>query len=366
MTTVRSGITVNSPLNYVYDDLYRLVEATNPINSTPETFVYDSVGNRLRKTGQVTDSIFDNANALNEDADYTYTYDNNGNMIEKFNKTTSEITQYTYDAENRLIQVTKPGMTAAYRYDALGRRIEKNINGTATRYIYDRERIYQEFDASNTMVASFRFGPGIDDHIGRAITGAGFAFYQDGLGNVTEVLDGAGAILQSYVYDAFGNIVLQNGTAFNPYFSYTGREYDAESGLYYYRARYYDPTIGRFLSEDPIGLYGGDVNFYTYVRDNPTTYIDPFGREIVIPFPEPLVIPRPIPIPFPLPRPVPIPVPVIPLPDDDLTDHCTKLYVLCIDQRWGGDWRCDECHFYCTGINKEWPYEHCSKDLACK
>lgn len=364
MNTVRSSATVNSSLDYIYDDFYRLVEATNPINTVPETFVYDAVGNRLRKTGQLTDSQFDDANALTEDADYTYTYDNNGNVVEKVNKSTLEVTQYVYDAENRLTQVTKPGITASYRYDALGRRIEKNVSGVVTRYVYDVARILEEYNGSNVFLTRYVYGPGIDEPL---LMGRGFRQYYmtDGLGSTMEFTGTAGETFQTYVYDSFGNIVSQTGTIINP-FTYTGREYDPESGLYYYRARYYDPTIGRFLSEDPIGLYGGDINFYAYVRNNPTTYIDPFGREIVIPFPEPLVIPRPIPVPLPLPRPVPIPVPVIPLPDDDITDHCTRLYVLCIDQRWGGDWRCDECHFYCTGINKEWPFKHCSPDLACR
>ncbi len=141
-------------------------------------------------------------------------------------------------------------------------------------------RIHEEYNASNVFVAGFRYGSGIDDHIGRAITGAGFAYYQDGLGNVTEVLDGAGTILQTYVYDAVGNIASQTGTAFNPYYSYTGREYDTESGLYYYRARYYDSSIGRFLSEDPIGFEGGDVNLYSYVKNSPINFIDPFGLQL--------------------------------------------------------------------------------------
>jgi len=274
MNTVRSGITVNSPLNYIYDNLYRLVEATNPINTIPESFIYDSVGNRLRKTGQATDSQFDDANALIEDVDYTYTYDNNGNMIEKVNKTTLEVTQYIYDAENRLIQVTKPGTTAAYRYDALSRRIEKTVNGTATRFIYDGQDLLEEFNASNTYQARYIHGPGVDEPMlqGRTIR---HYYHTDGLGSTTELVSSGGSLQNSYVYDSFGNIASQAGTEINP-FTYTGREYDAESGLYYYRARYYDPTIGRFLSEDPIGFAGG-INKYVYVGNSPITLTDPYG-----------------------------------------------------------------------------------------
>ena len=86
-------------------------------------------------------------------------------------------------------------------------------------------------------------------------------------------------VVKSYVYDAFGNIVSETGELpFDNLFHYTGRQFDAESGLYYYRARYYDPQIGRFISEDPIGLRGGDVNFYSYVFNDPINLVDPLGQ----------------------------------------------------------------------------------------
>jgi RHS repeat-associated protein len=252
------------------------------------------VGNRLRKTGQLSDSQYDDANALIEDAEYTYTYDNNGNMIEKVNKTTSEVTQYMYDAENRLIQITKPSLTASYKYDALGRRIEKSVNGEITRYVYDGVRILEEYNGSNVFLTRYVYGPGIDDPL---LMGRGFRQYymKDGLGSTMEFTGTSGELFQSYVYDSFGNIVLQNGTIINP-FTYTAREFDAESGLYYYRARYYDPTIGRFLTEDPIGFNGG-INLYTYVGNNPTNFVDPLGLQEMFP-----LDPN-------------IPFPYIPLPD---------------------------------------------------
>ncbi len=186
----------------------------------------------MRKTGQIGDSVFDDANALVDDADYTYTYDNNGNMIEKVNKSTLEVTQYTYDAENRLVQVTKPGTAASYRYDALGRRIEKTVNGSATRYIYDGQNILEEYNGSNVFLTRYVHGPGMDNPL---LMGRGFRQYYmtDGLGSTTEFTGSSGELFQSYVYDSFGNIVLQTGTIINP-FTYTGREFDAESGLYYY------------------------------------------------------------------------------------------------------------------------------------
>ena len=107
------------------------------------------------------------------------------------------------------------------------------------------------------------------------VAGATLFYHQDGLGTVTDLTDSTGATAKSYSYDAYGNIVDQTGTVEQPY-TYTGREFDAESGLYYYRARYYDPQIGRFLSQDPIGFFGG-INLYQYVEGNPARFNDPTG-----------------------------------------------------------------------------------------
>ena len=91
------------------------------------------------------------------------------------------------------------------------------------------------------------------------------------------ITDSSGNVVQTYQYDAFGKIVQQTGSVENSH-TYTGREWDAEAGLYYYRARYYDPTLGRFINGDPIGFAGGDVNFYVYVQNNPVNFVDPDGR----------------------------------------------------------------------------------------
>jgi RHS repeat-associated protein len=84
--------------------------------------------------------------------------------------------------------------------------------------------------------------------------------------------------VQRYEYDAFGNIVSMLDPDFIQPYTYTGREYDPESGLYFYRARYYDETVGRFISEDPIGIRGG-INFYSYTHNNPINRIDPMGLD---------------------------------------------------------------------------------------
>ena len=107
-----------------------------------------------------------------------------------------------------------------------------------------------------------------------------FVYHTDGLGSVTELTDSTGTVVRAYVYDAYGQIVTETGALENPY-TFTGREFDAESGLYFYRARYYDARTGRFISEDPVaGLLTipQTLNPYPYVANNPLNLTDPSGE----------------------------------------------------------------------------------------
>jgi len=266
----RAAIGVNPSLTYTYDNLYRLTQATNPLPALPdESFEYDALGNRDPLT-----STYDNANRLLNDGTNTYTYDDNGNLIQKVEPTLT--TDYIYDAENQLIEIKENTVpTAQYRYDGLGRRIEKDVGGTVTRYVYDNEDIVLEYDGANFLLASYTHGAGIDEPLIMERGGNSFFYHTDGLGSITDLTNISGAVVQSYVYDSFGKIVAQNGSLINPY-TYTGREFDSESDLYYYRARYYDASIGRFINEDPIGLVGG-LNLFNYVENNPIIFADPSG-----------------------------------------------------------------------------------------
>ncbi len=210
-------------------------------------------------------------------------YDDNGNLTRKTLLATGTYTQYSYDAENRLTTVedfVAGNPTAAfrstYRYDGLGRRIEKVANGQTKRYIYDGEDILLEYDGTNVLQARYTHGPGIDEPIAVTKGSSTYFYYQDGLGSVTDLTDSTGATAKSYAYDAYGNILESPGTVEQAY-TYTGRELDSESGLYYYRARYYDTTTGRFLQKDPIGFAGGDPTLYQYVSNNPLKWIDSNG-----------------------------------------------------------------------------------------
>jgi RHS repeat-associated protein len=261
-----------------YDALDRLTSASHPLLATLQAFAYDAVGNRT--TGG---SVVNAGNQLTADATHSYQYDDNGNLTRKTLLATGNFTQFTYDAENRLTKAEDfvagnptAAATSTYRYDGLGRRIEKVANGQTRRYIYDGEDILLEYDGANVLQARYTHGPGIDEPIAVTKAGSTFFYHQDGLGTVTDLTDSTGATAKSYAYDAYGNIVDQAGTVEQPY-TYTGREFDSESGLYYLRARYYDPTTGRFLQKDPIGFNGGDFTLYAYARGNASNRSDPFG-----------------------------------------------------------------------------------------
>lgn len=265
-----------------YDNLDRLTSASHPLLATPQAFAYDAVGNRT--TGG---SVVNAGNQLTADSNFAYQYDDNGNLTRMTLLATGNFTVYTYDAENRLTKAEDfvagnptPAATSTYRYDGLGRRIEKVANGQTTRYIYDGEDILLEYDGANVLQARYTHGPGIDEPIAVTKGASTFFYHQDGLGTVTDLTDSTGATAKSYSYDAYGTIVDQTGTVEQPY-TYTGRELDSESGLYYYRARYYDPTNGRFLQKDPAS---GDAGFtmYHYADGLPTGLRDPEGLATVM------------------------------------------------------------------------------------
>ena len=267
--------------DYTYDVLNRLTQATNPLPTNPlESFNYDPVGNRIN-SNQNGSSTFNQVNQLLEDASFTYQYDNNGNMVQKTANAGGAISTYEYDAENKLVRVVSPTSTAHYRYDGLGRRVEKEvIAGTATvaKYLYDNEDILLELNGSNAIVARYTHGPGIDAPLIMEKSNQSFYYHADGLGSITELTNQSGAVVQRYTYSSFGKIDIMSDPTFRQPYTFTGREFDVESGTYYFRARQYDQTTGGFLQTDPIGASGG-LSLYNYVENNPTTYIDPLGLD---------------------------------------------------------------------------------------
>lgn len=175
------------------------------------------------------------------------------------------------------------GGTATFKYDPFGRRIQKvftqNSTTTTTNYLYDGDNAIETVDQNGSVVAKYAQGQNIDEPLAESVGGAAYDYEQDGLGSVTSLTNSSGTLSLSYTYDSFGKITASSGSVANP-FRYTGRDFDSETGLYYYRARYYDPTTGRFLNEDPIQFRAG-VNFYVFVFNRPTRLRDPKGKEVV-------------------------------------------------------------------------------------
>jgi len=135
--------------------------------------------------------------------------------------------------------------------------------------------------ATTTTETRFIHGPGIDEPLAMVEDGDTYFYHVDGLGSIVAMTDDSLNIVQHYSYDSFGTPTLSDPAFSQPY-TYTGREWDDETELYFYRARYYDSSAGRFIAKDPIGFAGGDVNLYAYVQNNPTNYVDPSGEVFVV------------------------------------------------------------------------------------
>jgi RHS repeat-associated protein len=242
--------------------------------STANENIHDPVGNRL---SNLSGSGWSNntSNELISRPGVTYTYDNNGNATSKTDSTGT--TSYTWDFENRLSTVILPGSggTITFKYDPFGRRIYKSSSSGTSIYAYDGENVIEETNSSGAAVARYLQTQKIDEPLAMLRGGTTSYYEVDGLGSVTSLSSPAGVLAQTYTLDSFGNQTASTGSLTNP-FRYTGREFDTETSLHYYRRRYYDQTTGRFLSEDPIGFAGGK-DFYPYVANNPVKRKDPLG-----------------------------------------------------------------------------------------
>jgi len=167
--------------------------------------------------------------------------------------------------------------------------------GSTTNYLYDRANVVQELQAA-APTANLLTGLGIDEPFLRTDAAGARSFLADALGSTLGLTDSTGTLQTQYTYEPFGNTTASGLGSANP-FQYTGRENDG-TGLYFYRARYYSPTLQRFISEDPLDLGGGDLNLYAYVRNSPTNFTDSSG--MIGP-----LLPVPMPLPIPLRNPLP-------------------------------------------------------------
>lgn len=327
-------------INYAYDLLDRLIQATptklkgkdKEQEHKAEEFSYDPVGNRLTGPETKDTYTYDVGNQLVSDRKNQYEYDRNGNLIKK-----TEIDDdgeekswtYSYDFENRLIRVIKQEEdeieTITFKYDPFGRRIEKKITETPSplagegggegeaktySYVYDNEDIIVEYlvkaedGKTKTKTTRYLHGTGIDEPLAIEREKETFYYHADGLGSITTLTDARQKEVESYDYTSFGDLKRHGDKVKNTY-TFTGREWDSEIDLYYYRARYYDEEVGRFISKDPlisgftdnnagapsrkcvlkspIGIaleQSQELNPYVYSVNNPIIKTDPFGLSV--------------------------------------------------------------------------------------
>lgn len=242
------------------------------------TYEYDQAGRRTKMGGSFARSLMPQVlgsasyNALNQQIGFggqTLSYDLNGNL------TSDGTNTYTWDARNRLASISGPAVSASFQYDAVGRRISKTINGATTGYLYDGVNIVQE--QTGGAASANALNGGTDEVLARTDGTGTRSPLIDGAGSTLALTDSTGTVNAEYSYDAFGTTATTGASGSNSS-QYTGREND-QTGLYYYRARYYSPKLQRFISEDPIGFSGG-MNFYAYAGNSPINFIDPSGLDL--------------------------------------------------------------------------------------
>jgi len=270
--TSKTDKLANVTSNYAYDPIYQLT-GVNQGGPTTESYTYDAVGNRLSSTAG--SYSYNTSNEMTSSPTATFTFDNNGNTLTKANSTGT--TSYAWDFENRLTSVTLPGTagTVTFRYDPFGRRIQKSSSSATTNFLYDGSNSLEEVDTSGNVLARYTGTQNMDEPLAMLRAGVTSYYHADGLGSITSLSNAAGSVANTYTYDSFGNLTAPTGSITNP-FRYTAREFDSETNLYFYRARYYDPATGRFHNEDAISFAGG-INFYDYVQNSPVRLTDPFG-----------------------------------------------------------------------------------------
>ena len=306
----RKDIRVGGPElthDYQYDSIYRLVHTAVADTGTAllrdEVYRFDGVGNRTEVSGGTNRGTYTMDPTMPVPADFqmnhytatpsdTRAYDENGNLA-TIDDGLSTPQNLSFDYLDRLVEYIG-AQRHTYAYDAFGRRIARVVDADGspqeTRYFYDRWRVCEEQDASGATQATYVYGLYIDEVLNMHREGQDYYYHTDDLYNVMAVTDSTGAVRERYEYADYGSPVDPTTLApvggnpsplGNPYL-FQGRRFDHETGLYYYRLRYYDPVAGRFTVRDKIGIWGDSSNHgngYAYAGNNPMSRLDPFGLD---------------------------------------------------------------------------------------
>ncbi len=292
-TSETRGHDSNMQTTYGYDNVYRLTKFTenagseSEVSTTVKLDVVDNIMKMTVKKGEDETVINPEVsgsrlNQYSSFGDWGFAYDLNGNTTRKGTQ------QFTYNYRNALISHTDPNGTTTFKYDTFGRRTEKTVGSVTTKYIYSGNQVIEELDGSNVLTKQYVYGAGIDEVFNvKILTGdkAGDYYYHtDGIGSITAITDKDGNIVERVKYglygiptilDKDGNEIVES-TIGNTYM-FQGRRYEKSLNMYYYRARFLDPTTGRFLSPDPLG-YVDSLNLYQAGNMNLVNFVDPLGE----------------------------------------------------------------------------------------
>jgi RHS repeat-associated protein len=296
--SVNGGASMLSTFSYGYDPATNLTNSTGPASESL-TYAYDHVNELTGVTGTRTESYQYDANGnrtsangstygtpgpdneLTFDGTYTYNYDAEGNLTSKVGA--SLTVTYTWDYRNRLTEAqTSAGADDQFTYDVNNLRIGKHSGNSSQTWIaYDGANPYADFNGAS-LSNRYLYGNAVDQLFARVDTGGNTTawYLGDKLGSIRQLVSNNGTVLDNITYgDSYGNNPSDSQPANGDRFKFTGREYDSEIGVYYVRARYYNPAVGRFLSQDPIGFSARDNNLYRYVFNGPANGTDPTGLD---------------------------------------------------------------------------------------
>jgi RHS repeat-associated protein len=247
-----------------FEFAYNLVHQITSLTADDTSFIW--------KPSSSSSTVYSTANNLNQYplVDSTaYSYNDNGCL------TGGLLNSASFDVLNRMTEAVNGSITNQYWYDPFNRQAKKSVSGTDTNYLYDGSQRIADYNDSLTLQNRYIRGDRLDETF-LYVSGSDTTYlHADRIGSVIAESDSVGANTNKYLFSPFGESVSVSASGYG----FTSQRYDAEIGLYNYKARFYSPSIGRFLQPDPIGFAAGDLNLYSYVGNDPLNLTDPSGNQ---------------------------------------------------------------------------------------